>query len=165
MTTIEYQYKLVNLQEGLMRFAIQLTADKDDAKDLLQETFLKALKYCDKFIHGSNIKAWTYTIMKNTFINDYRYAMRYKTFDNQPKEGFPVNYAKASGADDPHSIYLSIEIRKTIEVLDDNLKLPLKMHHEGFKYKEIAEKLQLNLGTVKSRIFIARQKLMKVLDG
>jgi RNA polymerase sigma-70 factor (ECF subfamily) len=165
MTAKEFQYKLINLRENLMRFAYSLTADKDDAKDLVQETFLKALKYCDKFVHEANLKAWTYTIMKNTFINDYRRVKRYNIYNNQTKEGFYLNYIHASNADVPDSVYTSKELEKIIEALDEDYKLPFKMHNEGFKYKEIAETLDLNLGTVKSRIFFARKNLMKQLNG
>jgi RNA polymerase sigma factor, sigma-70 family len=147
-----------------MRYAYSLTADKNNAKDLVQETFLKALKYCDKFAHESNFKAWTYTIMKNTFINNYYRSVRYSTISDQTKEGFYLNYTYASGADDPDPIYATKELKKIIEALDDNLKLPFKMHHEGFKYREIAETLNLKLGTVKSRVFFARKKLIKQLN-
>jgi RNA polymerase sigma-70 factor (ECF subfamily) len=85
MTTIEFQGELISLQDSLMRFAYSLTADKDDAKDLVQETYLKALKNSDKFIFESNIKAWTYTILKNTFINKYRSSASQKTDNDQTK--------------------------------------------------------------------------------
>ena len=109
MTAIEFQYKLISLQESLMRFAYTLTADMDDAKDLLQETFLKALTYCDKFVHNDNFKAWTYTIMKNTFINNYRRSVRYKNYNDQTKEGFFLNYIHSSGSYEPDSLYISKE--------------------------------------------------------
>ena len=160
MTAIEFQYKLINLQEGLMRYAYHLTADKDNAKDLVQDTFLKALKYCDKFIYESNFKSWAYTIMKNTFINNYHRAVR-----QNKKDGFYGSYSHTSEPDEPASVYSSGEIVRMMEALNDNDRLPLKMHYEGFRYKEIAETLDLNLGTVKSRIFCARKKLMEQLNG
>jgi DNA-directed RNA polymerase specialized sigma24 family protein len=67
-----FQNKLIKLKHKLMRFAFRLIAQKDDAKNLVQETFLKALKYCDQFVDESNYKAWMCTITKNTFINNYR---------------------------------------------------------------------------------------------
>ena len=165
MTAIEFRYRLINLQENLMRFAYRLTSDKDDAKDLVQDTFLRALKYSDKFVLESNFKAWAFTIMKNTFINNYRRSIRYNICSDQTNEGFYLNYIPASGAYNPDSVYASKEIEKSIEILDDNFRLPFKMHHEGFKYKEIAETLDLNLGTVKSRIYFARKKLMEQVNG
>jgi RNA polymerase sigma-70 factor (ECF subfamily) len=75
-----------------------------------------------------------------------------------------VNNTLASGSDDPDSIYTSKELEKAIEALDDGLRLPFKMRFEGFKYKEIADKLDLKIGTVKSRIFFTRKKLIKELN-
>ncbi|MBN2348156.1 MAG: RNA polymerase sigma factor [Bacteroidales bacterium] len=164
MTASEFSNELINLQDSLMRFAYHLTADKDDAKDLVQETLLKALKNCNKFVYESNFKAWTLTIMKNTFINHYRSTILQNAYNNQKKEGYCQNPPHATGADDPSSIFISKELEKTIETLDDNLKHPFKMHHEGFKYKEIAEILDINLGTVKSRIYLARRKLIDQLN-
>ena len=72
MTAIEFNQQLISFQNPLKYFALKLTSDNEDAEDLLQETFLKALKYKDKFQEATNLKAWLYTIMKNTFINNYR---------------------------------------------------------------------------------------------
>lgn len=164
MTELEFQYKLISLQDPLLRFAFSLTSNEEDAKDLLQETFLKALKYCDKFVTESNFKAWTCTIMKNTFINNYHRSLRYDMYCEHSKVELVHNETFASGSDNPDSVYRSKELEKIIETLDDDLKMPFKMHHEGYKYKEIAKSLTLNIGTVKSRIFVARKKLMKRLN-
>jgi RNA polymerase sigma-70 factor, ECF subfamily len=164
MTKIEFQFKLVNLQVSLMRFAYRLTSDKDDANDLFQETCLKALIYQDKFVFDENLRAWTFTIMKNTFINNYRRSVRFHYYNDQIKEEYYPNHALASGAENPDSVYASNELEKIIETLDDNFKLPFKMHHEGFKYREIAETLDLKIGTVKSRVFFAKKKLIKQLS-
>jgi len=164
MTATEFQYKLVNLQGSLMKFAYSLTSDKDDAKDLVQDTSLKALVYCDKYVLESNFKAWTYTIMKNTYINNYRKNLRHFTLRDQTKETYFINQNRSNGSDEPDSIYTVKEFEKIIDTLDDSLKMPFKMHNEGYKYQEIAEKLDLNLGTVKSRIFISRKKIMKQLN-
>ena len=165
MTTIEFQYKLVDLQASLLRFAYSLTTDKDDAKDLVQETFLKALKNRDKFADATNFKAWIFTIMKNTYINDYRRSFIQSTYFEQTNNSFLINQTRSDGIYDPDSVYISKELEKTIDTLDDNLKLPFKMRHEGFKYKEIAKTLEMNIGTVKSRIFLARKKLKDQLNG
>ena len=163
MTEIEYHTKLVSLQPGLMRIARSLTKDTDEAKDLVQETVLKSLQFRNKFLPDSNLEGWTYTILKNTFINNYRRSLRHKTLNVIKKEGVPQSYPYSSVTDNPESIYSSRELEKAIDKLDDNVKLPFKMHYEGYKYKEIAKSLKLNLGTVKSKIFFARKKLMKQL--
>ena len=72
MTSIEFNYKLTSLHKHLEYFAKKLTNNEDDAQDLLQETFLKALIFKDKFVDSTNLKAWLFTIMKNIFINNYR---------------------------------------------------------------------------------------------
>lgn len=164
MTEIEFQCKLISLQDNLMRFAYRLTADNDDAKDLVQETFLKSLKSCDKFVHEANFKAWTFTIMKNIFINNYRHRLLQKTFRDQAKESYYNNNAEASDLNDPHSASLALEITKHFENLKDDFQVPLRMRVDGYKYKEIADKLNLNIGTVKSRIFLARRQLLDQIN-
>lgn len=164
MTEIEYQNKLVNLQRNLLKFAYSLTSDKDNAKDLVQETFLKTLMYCNNYVHESNFEGWTYTIMKNTFINNYRRKIRHKTQHLSNTEVIYQAFPSSTGTHNPESVYSTKEIEKAIDKLDDRVKLPFKMHHEGYKYKEIAEALELNLGTVKSKIFFARKKLMEALN-
>ena len=82
MTQIQFNNALLGLQDKLLYYALSLTADQEKANDLLQETFLKALTYREKFTQNTNFKAWIYTIMKNTFINDYRRNVKTKnTFD------------------------------------------------------------------------------------
>jgi RNA polymerase sigma factor (sigma-70 family) len=165
MTAIEIQYQLISTEKYLMRFAYNLTEDKEDAKDLLQDTFLKALNYCDHFAYDSNFKAWIYTIMKNIFINNYNRTARYHKYSHQIKEELCHNYRHTSDYDCPDTVLTTKELEKTLETLDENLKMPFKMFYEGFKYKEIAETLDLKLGTVKSRIFFARKKLMNQLNA
>ena len=70
MTTMEFNNKLINMEERLERFALSLTANREAAKDLVQETYLKALSSKDKFVEFTNFEAWAYTILKNTFINN-----------------------------------------------------------------------------------------------
>lgn len=147
-----------------MRFAFRLTADENDAKDLVQETFLKALKYCDTFVQETNFKGWICTIMRNTYINEYRRSIRYSIFSDRSKSEQARNEIQASGSEDPISIYRSKELENIINSLNDDLKHPFKMHQEGFMYKEIAELLSMNIGTVKSRIFEARKKMIKQLE-
>jgi RNA polymerase sigma-70 factor (ECF subfamily) len=163
MTTYEYQHNLLKLEESLKRFASSLTSDKEEVKDLIQDTFLKALIYQDKFVYYDNLKAWTFTIMKNTFINNYRRTVRQNANKDNTREMFYLNQYVSTGADDPNSAYSHKEIAKEVEMLSDEFRIPFKLHHAGFKYKEIADELNLNIGTVKSRIFFSRKKLMESL--
>ena len=163
MTAIEFNHQLISLEDKLGRFALSLTSNRDDAKDLLQETMLKAITYRDQFVQYTNLKAWAYTIMKNTFINNYRRNVRQNTAFDNTKDLFFLNQNKDTINVEPDSAYSAQEISKIIDSLEDEFKIPFKMHTEGFKYKEIAQKLDLKIGTVKSRIFFTRKKLMDSL--
>lgn len=161
MSQAEFNTALVDLEPNLERFAYSLTSNIEDARDLLQETYLKALTYRDKFADDTNMKAWTFTIMKNTFINNYRKAVKQNTtFDSSDNQFLMNTRSEHNG---PESQYSHNEINKKIEDLDDEFRIPFQMHTSGYKYKEIADKLNLKIGTVKSRIFFSRQKLMNAL--
>jgi RNA polymerase sigma-70 factor (ECF subfamily) len=163
MTTVDFNNKLISMEHRLERFALSLTANREEAKDLLQETYLKALSSKDKFIEFTNFEAWAYTIMKNTFINNYRKAVRQNTIVDTTKDLYYLNNTKESNFVKPDSSMQQKENNKHINNLQDELKVPFLMHTQGFKYKEIAEKLDLKIGTVKSRIFFTRKKLMESL--
>ena len=163
MTTMEFNYQLTSLQTSLERFALSLTQNIEDARDLMQETFLKALSYRDKFTDHTNLKAWVFTIMKNTFINNYRRSVKSRTTFDNTDDLFFLNLNKEAADDTPEMSFSAMEIEKKIEALEDEYRIPFKMHTAGYKYKEIADKLNLKIGTVKSRIFFSRQKLMDSL--
>ena len=165
MTTMEFNNKLINMEERLERFALSLTADMDDAKDLLQETYLKAILNRDKFTEYTNLKAWVYTIMKNSFINNYRRSVRKQTTIEQLKDEQNRSFIKESHTGNPESDLSANEIREYIERLEDEFRIPFQMYQTGYKYKEIAEELNLKIGTVKSRIFFGRKKLMEQIKN
>lgn len=165
MTALEFNHQLIDLEDKLERFAMSLTSNREEAKDLLQETYYKALANRDKFIGYSNLKAWTFTIMKNTFINNYRKKQKENTHNDQTENNFFINQSEEQTPIRPDSEYSIIEINKKIEDLPDEFKTPFKMFLSGYKYKEIAEKLELKIGTVKSRIFFTRKKLGEKLQG
>lgn len=159
MTSVKFNSRLLSLENNLKYYALSLTSDRDRANDLLQETFLKALTYSDKFAEDTNFKAWVYTIMKNTFINDYRKASKSRNSLSGSNSEFHLKVAKDKMYPSPDSFYSSNEIEKSISSLEDEYRIPFQMFLDGYKYKEIAEKLDLPLGTVKSRIFFTRKKL------
>ncbi len=163
MTAIEFNYQLTSLQDNLERFAYSLTSNHEDAKDLLQETYLKAISYRDKYEDNTNLKAWTFTIMKNTFINNYRRSVKANTTFDNTNDLYYLNLKQESGLENPDSKLSAKEIKKNIDSLQNEFKEPFLMHTQGYKYKEIAEKLDLKIGTVKSRIFFTRKKLMEAL--
>ena len=163
MSTLAFQQQLLGLRQQLYYFALSLTKDRDDASDLLQESMVRALTYRDKFRENTNFKAWLYTIMKNTFINDHRRSKRTKTvMDTVDREREQVRMVQM-----PHSPEGRIrmdEIQRSLKSLDPAFRIPFNMHHQGYKYNEIAEHLGIPVGTVKSRIFQARQRLMGMLS-
>jgi RNA polymerase sigma-70 factor, ECF subfamily len=162
MTTVEFSSKLLSLERSLLKFAYRLTAKEEDAKDLLQETYLKALLNKGKYVHMGNFKAWTFTIMRNTFINNYRSNLRQNSGLNPKRDALLLNQVE-SIADDPVAQLSAHEINSSIDQLQDKFRQPLRMYIDGFRYKEIAETLDLSLGTVKSRIFLSRKQLIAKL--
>lgn len=164
MKSMEFDHQLLNLEKNLMKFAYSLTANPDYACDLVQETFLKALTHREQFADQSNIQAWTFTILKNIFINNYRRKMKQNTTYDNTKDLYFLNKAGESSASKPDSGILLKEINKKVESLEDGFRIPFKMYTSGYKYKEIGEAMNLKIGTVKSRIFFSRKKLMNALD-
>jgi len=163
MTTFEFNTSLVGMKSNLQRFAMSLTSDRDTALDLVQDTYLKAITYKDKFADFTNLKAWVFTIMKNTFINNYRRNIKENTIIDGTQDLYYINQPYDKGFISPESRYSEGEIEKAINSLDDEFRIPFQMHLDGYKYKEIADELGLKIGTVKSRIFFTRQKLMAIL--
>lgn len=163
MNGIQFQQKLLGLQENMMNFALMLTANRDDAQDLLQDTTLKVLDNQEKFVDNVNFKGWVLTVMRNLFINNYHKVVRIQTVVDQNADLYNLDIVNDSGMDSPDKAFQIQEITKAINSLNDDLKIPFSMYLSGYKYNEIAEKLDVPLGTVKSRIFFARQELQKRL--
>ena len=164
MSATEFNHKLLELQESLSYFARSLTANDEEAKDLVQDTNFKAITNRDKFQPDTNMKAWTYTIMKNTFINNYRKKKKANTIVDTTEVLYYLNTTKATRYESPDSSLAAEEIHRNIKSLDENQRMPFEMHNQGYKYKEIADHLDLSIGTVKSRIFFTRKKLMEKLQ-
>ena len=163
MNGLQFQKKLLSLQENMMNFALMLTANKDDAQDLLQDTTLKVLNNQEKFVDNINFKGWVLTVMRNIFINNYHKVVRSQTVIDSEIDLYNLNVTRNSGFDSPEGSFQIKEISKAITNLNNDLKIPFSMFVSGYKYNEIAEKLSLPLGTVKSRIFFARQELQHEL--
>ncbi|MDE6645348.1 MAG: RNA polymerase sigma factor [Muribaculaceae bacterium] len=163
MSSKNFQTKLLDLQSNLLNFAYLLTSNRDDAYDLLQDTTLKALDNEDKYVDNVNFKGWVFTIMRNIFINNYRKVVRSATVIDQTEDLYHLNLPQESGFDTPDGSIAAKEITSAINSFSDDYRIPFSMHVAGYKYNEIAEKMNLPLGTVKSRIFFARQRLQEML--
>lgn len=164
MTALEFTYNLDQVSKTLRPFALRLTRDTEDANDLLQDTMLKAFTNRDKYTDGTNLKAWLYTIMKNTFITNYQRMVRRKTFIDTTDNLHYINTADNSTDNQAYSTFALEDINCAIESLDTAYKTPFMMHFRGFKYHEIADKLEIPIGTVKNRIHIARKDLKRMLQ-
>lgn len=162
--TAKFRKDLLEVQSELQRFAFKLTADKEEANDLLQETSLKALGNMDKYTPDTNFKGWIYTIMRNIFINNYRKEVRDQTFVDHTDNLFHINQPHEFENYITENNYDSKEIYRVVHSLPRDYRIPFLMHISGFKYREIADKLGLPLGTVKSRIFFTRQQLQRLLE-
>lgn len=163
MTAIEFNYQVASLRGTLELFTRRFTSDQIESEDLVQDTVLKALTYKDKFRQNTNLKGWLFTIMRNTFINKYRKARRIKTATDDTPELFYLNVADEYTFHTPDGSFEYKDILKSINEIKEDLLTPFKMHTEGFKYYEIAEELQIPIGTVKNRIFHARKEIQKKL--
>lgn len=159
MATSQFQNSLMALQDNLLNFAYMLTSNRDDAYDLLQDTTLKALDNEDKYTANTNLKGWVFTIMRNIFINNYRRTTRAATIIDTTDNLYHLNLSQESGLDSPEGSFGAREITDAINAFSDEYRIPFSMHVAGYKYNEIAEKMNLPLGTVKSRIFLARKRL------
>jgi RNA polymerase sigma factor (sigma-70 family) len=159
MTAIEFNSLVTREKSPLRQYAYQLTKDIEDANDLLQETMLKAFTYREKFIDASNLKGWLYTIMKNSFINNYRRMMKRNTFIDDTDNSYFIDSANHAIPNAGETKFIMKDIETAINKLPEDLKETFMMNFNGYKYHEIAELFQIPIGTVKTRIFVARRIL------
>ncbi|OHX67974.1 sigma-70 family RNA polymerase sigma factor [Flammeovirga pacifica] len=163
MTAIDFNHKLQYLIPALEPFAFKLTKDNANAKDLIQETMLKAFSNKDKFMAGTNMKAWVFTIMRNTFLTNYQKSARQKTFIDTSDNLHFINSTSTKQENNAFSQFAMEDIQEAIQNLDDTYSEPFMMYFRGFKYHEISDRLSIPIGTVKNRIFLARKELKQSL--
>jgi RNA polymerase sigma-70 factor (ECF subfamily) len=163
MSTIEFNTLLSSNSQYLKGFAYNFTRNMEDAEDLLQDTLLKALRYKDHFQDGTNFKGWLFTIMRNIFINNYKRKKLQNTVSDQTSNQYFLNYGKAS-EDTVSGRINEKDINKAIAGLNYEFKTPFQMFMDGYHYDEIADVMSIPMGTVKSRIFHARKRLMEDLS-
>jgi len=160
MSSLEFDNLVLTSAEGLKPFAITLTRNREAAQDLFQETLYRAFAYREKYHPDTNIKAWLSTIMRNTFINEYRRNERKRIVTSavQYAEKLNVNGLSAEG-----NMRLK-EMQNAIYNLPATFKNVCLLYLQGYKYNEIALELNEPLGTIKSRIHFARKMLQKQID-
>lgn len=163
MSILEFNSKFIKMTSVLQAFAYNLTKDFEESQDLYQETAFRALSNRDKFMPGTNFKAWVMTIMKNIFINNYRKKVKANTIIDTTDNLYYINSGDTIIFNRADSEIMMQELNGMIKELDDSIRVPFEMHYIGYKYQEIADKLELPLGTVKSRIFFARKALKEMI--
>ncbi len=151
------------MQDYMKNFARSLTKDEADAEDLTQDTTLRVLNNYDKFVDNVNFKGWVLKIMRNIFINNYHKLVRTQELIDYNVDAYNVPLMSDGGENTPEGSMDIKEITEAISALQPTLKEPFSMYVSGYKYSEIAETLGIPLGTVKSRIFFARQELQRKL--
>ncbi len=164
MTVSEFNFHINKISKSLKPYAIRLTKDFDDANDLLQDTLMKAFLNRDKYSDGTNLKAWLYTIMKNTFITNYQRMVRRNTFVDTTENLHYLNSFDNSTENEAQSAFVMADINNAVDSLESAYKMPFMLYYKGFKYHEIADKLHIPIGTVKNRIHIARKELKGMLQ-
>jgi RNA polymerase sigma factor (sigma-70 family) len=159
MTSNQFTQEISKLENLLFAFALRLTRSYEDAQDLMQETSMRAFRHRDKFTMGTNFKSWVSTIMRNTYINAYRKA-KSRRHVNEPVESFTFALENKSVVPNQgeHDLRMK-ELKQVLNSIGKIYSVPFLMFYRGYEYKEIAEHLNIPIGTVKSRIFLARRKM------
>lgn len=157
MSGAEFNQQFTKYKKVLVAYALKLTKKQEDAKDLVQETALRAFSNKDKFKEGSNFRAWTLVIMRNTYINQWR---KNKKRDTQVDiEDYMFSTVNTSVPNTGEQELTLSEINGIINNIGETYSVPIQMLYQGYQYKEIANYLMLPIGTIKSRIFFARKQI------
>lgn len=165
LTSVEFTDQISGLRSALKTFTYKFTSNREESQDLVQDTILKALIYRDKFRENTNLKGWLFTIMRNTFINNYHRSLKEKTSNDTTTDLYFLNVEDEYTFNRPESSLEFKEVWRNVNNLKDELLIPFKMHATGYKYHEIAEHLHIPIGTVKNRIFHARKEIQKNMAG
>ena len=164
MNTTDFNQMITCESDFLKPYAQSLTRDMEDAKDLFQETMVRAIMYKDKYMKGTNLKAWLYTIMRNIFINNYRRNKKFtKVTSDIPEDIIMFNVDKKASNMGWSNTRVK-EITQEIEQLPQAFRQSFELYNMGYKYNDIAEMLNEPLGTVKSRIHFARKILSSKIE-
>lgn len=153
---------LIGNQEEMYQWAYRLTRNYDDAQDLLQSTLLCALKSVGMYTEENNISGWLYTIMRNIFFNTTCHSGRCCCMEKEDIERM-MQLGENALNDNAEIAFDMSDIQRAIDTLDRPYKIPMSLYLSGYKYQEIAEKMGIPLGTVKSRIHASRVQLQETL--
>ena len=159
MTKVQFKHYYKNNISAIENFANKLTKNKIDAQDLVQETAIKAFRGMHTFKPGNSFKSWAFTILKNTFITKYNKKKKRGIVKTSVENmSFAIDNSREVRNNAISKMRVK-EIKGCIQELSSKSRKPFMMHVEGYQYNEIAESLNIPIGTVKSRINFARTKL------
>ncbi len=156
-----FSNSLIGANDQLYYYALQLTEDREDAMDLVQETSYKALKNFSRLKYDAHKSAWLYTILRNTYINNLRSGHHKNIKSNRADQEVQISAAPLPELFHPDRIFERKELKEKIRQLPAIYAKPLKLFLAGYAYREIAHMTGTPLGTVKSRIHLAKEKLKK----
>ncbi|EDM35526.1 putative extracytoplasmic function alternative sigma factor [Pedobacter sp. BAL39] len=163
MKNITLNDQICGHMDCLESFALRFTRNVEDANDLVQDTIIKAIRYHELYKPGTNLKGWLYTIMRNTFINDYRRGTKKNALIDTSEDLSSYQLHNSAERNQGENKFVMEDINNAMEQLPSDYAVPFLRYFEGYKYHEIAEELQIPIGTVKTRIFMARQSLKSQL--
>ncbi len=163
MNKLEFNTKVVKEAGSLNNYALYFTRDEENANDLVQDTMLKAFSYYNKFREGTNLQAWLYTILKNTFINYYRRKVKTNSIILKSHTISSSDLYKSALNNSAEGKFVMKDIERALSQLPEEYYYPFSMYFEAYKYHEIADHFRIPIGTVKTRIHVARQQLKKKL--
>ena len=173
MAADPFETEALSFLDALYRTALRMTRSEAEAEDLVQETYIRAFRFRHQFTPGTNLKAWLFRILTNTFINQYRRkAARPDTTElDDVEESILYRHMRdvspGSASPDPEAELidntLSSEVKDALEALPEKFRTTLLLDVEGFSYKEIAGVLDIPIGTVMSRLHRGRKFLQKRL--
>lgn len=146
---------ILDYYSALKGYAFTLTRNKDDAEDLLHDTYCKAITKANQYQPDTNLKSWLFTIMHNAFINSKR------SFYSKSKAELNINHDSPCAPRAEYTIDLKL-VYDQIDSMPFSFSTPLKMHVSGYSYQDISDTLKIPMGTVKSRIFMARKRLIQL---
>ena len=166
----DFEREAIPHMDILYNYALRMTANKDDAYDLVQETYLKAFRFWDKYETGTNIRAWLFRIMKNSYINQYRKEVKEpETIDYEDIQNF-YNSIRAEVTDTndlQEKMFCGIfedEVARALESLPEDFRtVVILCDIEELSYEEIAEFIDCPIGTVRSRLHRGRKMLQSLL--
>jgi len=168
-----FETEALSFLDALYRTALRMTRAEADAEDLVQETYIKAFRFREQFTPGTNLKAWLFRILTNTFINIYRRRQAQPEFTELDAVDESSLYRRmsdlktASASGDPETEFLNgivdTQVKDALAELPEKFREVVLLDVEGFAYKEIAEMLAIPIGTVMSRLHRGRKFLQKRL--